>query len=126
MSPVPERRKRQAAGPRLSHVDARGRAAMVDVGHKAATAREAWAQGTITMSPAALRAVRTGTVAKGDVLQVARLAGILAAKQTASLIPLCHPLPLSHISVELTRAAAATGSTRACGRRHRPVSRWRR
>jgi cyclic pyranopterin phosphate synthase len=75
---------------------------MVDVGHKAATAREAWAQGTITMSLAALRAVRTGTVAKGDVLQVARLAGILAAKQTASLIPLCHPLPLSHITVELT------------------------
>ena len=75
---------------------------MVDVGHKAATAREAWAQGTITMSSAALRAVRTGTVAKGDVLQVARLAGILAAKQTASLIPLCHPLPLSHITVELT------------------------
>ncbi len=75
---------------------------MVDVGHKAVTAREAWAQGTITMSAPALRAVRTGTVAKGDVLQVARLAGILAAKQTASLIPLCHPLPLSHITVELT------------------------
>ena len=99
---MPERRKRKAAAPRLSHVDAKGRAAMVDVGHKAATAREAWAQGTITMSAAALRAVRTGTVAKGDVLQVARLAGILAAKQTASLIPLCHPLPLSHITVELT------------------------
>ena len=97
-----ERRKRKAVAPRLSHVDAKGRAAMVDVGHKAATAREAWAQGTITMSAAALRAVRTGTVAKGDVLQVARLAGILAAKQTASLIPLCHPLPLSHITVELT------------------------
>ena len=61
---------------------------MVDVGHKVATSREAWAQGTITMSAAALRAVRTGTVAKGDVLQVARLAGILAAKQTSSLIPL--------------------------------------
>jgi cyclic pyranopterin phosphate synthase len=98
---VPER-KRKAPAPRLSHVDAKGRAAMVDVGHKAATAREAWAQGTITMSAEALRAVRTRTVAKGDVLQVARLAGILAAKQTASLIPLCHPLPLSHISVELT------------------------
>ena len=97
-----ERRKRKAVAPRLSHVDAKGRAAMVDVGHKTATAREAWAQGTITMSAAALRAVRTGTVAKGDVLQVARLAGILAAKQTASLIPLCHPLPLSHITVELT------------------------
>jgi cyclic pyranopterin monophosphate synthase len=98
---VPER-KRKPGGPRLSHVDAKGRAAMVDVGHKAVSAREAWAQGTITMSAAALRAVRTGTVAKGDVLQVARLAGILAAKQTASLIPLCHPLPLSHITVELT------------------------
>ena len=107
MSPVPERRKRQAAGPRLSHVDARGRAAMVDVGHKAATAREAWAQGTITMSPAALRAVRTGTVAKGDVLQVARLAGILAAKQTASLIPLCHPLPLTDLVVAVTPDRAA-------------------
>jgi len=83
-------------------VDATGRAVMVDVGHKAATSREAWAQGTITMSAAARRAVRTGAVAKGDVLQVARLAGILAAKQTASLIPLCHPLPLSHITVELT------------------------
>ena len=99
---MPERRKRKAAAPRLSHVDAKGRAAMVDVGHKPVTAREAWAQGTITMSAPALRAVRTGPVAKGDVLQVARLAGILAAKQTASLIPLCHPLPLSHITVELT------------------------
>jgi cyclic pyranopterin monophosphate synthase len=74
---------------------------MVDVGHKAATAREAWAQGTITMSAAALRAVRTGTVTKGDVLQVARLAGIMAAKRTSELIPLCHPLALSHIKVEL-------------------------
>ncbi len=95
-------RKRKAGAPRLSHVDQRGRAAMVDVGQKAVTAREAWARGTITMSAAALRAVRTGVVAKGDVLQVARLAGILAAKQTSSLIPLCHPLPLSYISVELT------------------------
>jgi cyclic pyranopterin phosphate synthase len=97
---VSERKRKPPV--RLSHVDAKGRAAMVDVGHKAVTVREAWAQGAITMSSAALRAVRSGTVAKGDVLQVARLAGILAAKQTASLIPLCHPLPLSHISVELT------------------------
>jgi cyclic pyranopterin monophosphate synthase len=94
------RRARPAA--RLSHVDASGKAVMVDVGDKAVTAREAWAQGTVTMSLAALRAIRTKTVAKGDVLQVARLAGILAAKQTASLIPLCHPLPLSHIQVDLT------------------------
>jgi cyclic pyranopterin phosphate synthase len=90
------------APPRLSHVDARGRAAMVDVGQKAATLREAWARGTITMSAVALRAVRTGAVTKGDVLQVARTAGILAAKQTSSLIPLCHPLALSHIQVDLT------------------------
>lgn len=75
---------------------------MVDVGHKAATSREARARGTITMSAAALRAVRAGTVAKGDVLQVARVAGILAAKQTSSLIPLCHPLPIAHAGVELT------------------------
>jgi cyclic pyranopterin phosphate synthase len=75
---------------------------MVDVGQKATTAREAWARGTVTMSPTALRAVRTGAVAKGDVLQVARLAGIMAAKQTSLLIPLCHPLLLSHIQVELT------------------------
>jgi cyclic pyranopterin monophosphate synthase len=88
--------------PRLSHVDASGRAVMVDVGGKAVTQREAWAQGKITMSPAALRAVRTRSIAKGDVLQVARLAGILAAKRTASLIPLCHPLPLSYIEVDLT------------------------
>ena len=94
--------RRARPAPRLSHVDASGKAVMVDVGDKAVTAREAWAQGTVTMSPAALRAIRTKTVAKGDVLQVARLAGILAAKQTASLIPLCHPLPLSHIQVDLT------------------------
>ena len=86
----------------LSHVDASGKAAMVDVGAKPVTEREAWAQGKVTMSPAALRAVRSRSVAKGDVLQVARLAGIMAAKQTASLIPLCHPLPLSHVSVDLT------------------------
>jgi len=75
---------------------------MVDVGAKAVTLREAHATGEITMSPTALRLVRRGEVAKGDPLQTARLAGIMAAKQTASLIPLCHPLPLSHVSVELT------------------------
>jgi cyclic pyranopterin phosphate synthase len=75
---------------------------MVDVGDKPATSREARAAGEISMSAAALRLVRTGGVAKGDPLQVARLAGIMAAKQTASLIPLCHPLALTHVSVELT------------------------
>jgi cyclic pyranopterin phosphate synthase len=75
---------------------------MVDVGGKPVTAREALARGSITMSATALRLVRQGGLAKGDPLQVARLAGIMAAKRTAELIPLCHPLPLTHVNVELT------------------------
>jgi cyclic pyranopterin phosphate synthase len=86
----------------LSHLDDSGQARMVDVGAKPVTSREALARGEITMSAAALTLIRTGKVAKGDPLQTARLAAIMAAKQTASLIPLCHPLPLSHVSVELT------------------------
>ena len=92
---------------RLSHVDARGRARMVDVGNKPVTHREAVARGEITMSAMARRMIRRGEVAKGDPLQTARLAGIMAAKRTAALIPLCHPLPLTHIGVELT--ATRTG-----------------
>ena len=92
---------RRGARPKLSHLDARGKARMVDVGEKPATRREARAIGEITMSAAALRLIRTGTVAKGDPLQTARLAGIMAAKQTAALIPLCHPLALTHVSVDL-------------------------
>jgi cyclic pyranopterin phosphate synthase len=87
--------------PRLSHLDERGHARMVDVSGKTVTTREAIAHGEVTMSAAALRLVRAGNVAKGDPLQVARLAGIMAAKQTATLIPLCHPLPLSHVSVDI-------------------------
>jgi cyclic pyranopterin phosphate synthase len=75
---------------------------MVDVGAKPVTDRQAVARGAITMSATALKLIRRGEVAKGDPLQAARLAGILAAKQTASLIPLCHPLPLTHVSLELT------------------------
>jgi cyclic pyranopterin monophosphate synthase len=75
---------------------------MVDIGEKPVTDRQAIARGAITMSAMALKLIRRGEVAKGDPLQAARLAGILAAKQTASLIPLCHPLPLTHVSVELT------------------------
>jgi len=78
---------------------------MVDVGDKPSTAREAIAVGEISMSRAARLAIRSGSVAKGDPLQTARLAGIMAAKQTASLIPLCHPLQLSHVSVELEATA---------------------
>ena len=88
--------------PRLSHVDRKGEVRMVDVSAKPATAREAVARGRITMSPVALRLVRAGNVKKGDPLQTARLAGIMAAKQTSALIPLCHPLPLSHVDVVLT------------------------
>jgi len=90
-----------AKRPSLSHVDARGRVKMVDVGAKAVTAREAIARGSISMSAEARRLIRSGAIKKGDPLQAARLAGIMAAKQTAALIPLCHPLPLSGVDVEL-------------------------
>jgi cyclic pyranopterin monophosphate synthase len=86
----------------LSHLDEKGKARMVDVGDKPVTNREALARGEITMSATALRLIRQGALAKGDPLQAARLAGIMAAKKTAELIPLCHPLPLTHVSVELT------------------------
>ena len=87
---------------KLSHLDARGKARMVDVGDKAVTTRQAVARGEITMSARARRLIRSGAIAKGDPLQTARLAGIMAAKQTAALIPLCHPLALTHVSVDLT------------------------
>jgi cyclic pyranopterin phosphate synthase len=75
---------------------------MVDVGDKPVTSREAVARGEITMSRGAVKLIRDGAVSKGDPLQAARLAGIMAAKQTSSLIPLCHPLPLTNVGVELT------------------------
>jgi cyclic pyranopterin phosphate synthase len=78
---------------------------MVDVGGKPITAREAVARGRITMSHDAVQQIRAGTIKKGDPLQAARLAGIMAAKQTANVIPLCHPLPLSHAGVTLTPVA---------------------
>ena len=92
------KRSRQA----LSHVDSRGRVKMVDVGDKPVTTREAVARGSIAMSAEARRLIRRGAVKKGDPLQAARLAGILGAKQTSALIPLCHPLPLSSVDVDLT------------------------
>lgn len=87
---------------RLSHVDPAGRIRMVDVGHKAVTAREAVARGHIRLSAEALKQVRAGGLKKGDPLETARLAGIMAAKQTSALIPLCHPLPISYANVVLT------------------------
>ena len=78
---------------------------MVDVGDKPETAREAVARGQIRVSAEALGAIRAGKIKKGDPLQTARLAGILAAKRTSDLIPLCHPLPLTHVEVEIVEAA---------------------
>ncbi|MFN8548813.1 MAG: cyclic pyranopterin monophosphate synthase MoaC [Candidatus Eisenbacteria bacterium] len=86
--------------PRLSHVGARGEARMVDVSEKAVTARRATAAARVKLGRRASEAVRKDQVAKGNVLEVARLAGIQAAKRTAELIPLCHPLALDHVSVE--------------------------
>ena len=84
----------------LTHLDKDGRASMVDVGHKDTTSREAVAEGSVYMAPTTLAAIRDGAVPKGDVLSSARIAGIMAAKRTPDLIPLCHPLPLTKISVE--------------------------
>ncbi len=85
---------------RLSHVGARGEARMVDVGAKPATRRTAIAEGRVSIGAAAARAIKANAVVKGNVLEVARLAGIQGAKRTAELIPLCHPLALDHIAVE--------------------------
>jgi cyclic pyranopterin monophosphate synthase len=85
----------------FSHFDARGQAAMVDVGAKSITQRIATARARVTMLPATAALIRSGGAKKGDVLGVARIAGIMASKRTAELIPLCHPLPLSAVSLEL-------------------------
>ena len=104
----------------LTHLDESGNARMVDVGGKPATQRSATARGSISMSPAALEAIRDGAAPKGDVLAAARIAGIMAAKKTAELIPLCHPLALDAVTldfafidagVEATATASLTGRT---------------
>ncbi len=84
----------------LTHLDERGQAAMVDVSEKAPTVRTAVAQGEVRMQPATLAAIRDGAAPKGDVLAAARIAGIMAAKRTPDIIPLCHPLLLSKVAVE--------------------------
>lgn len=88
--------------PDLTHLDETGTARMVDVSKKPATERLARASGSITMAPATLQAIRDNTLKKGDVLGVSRVAGIMAAKRTAELIPLCHQLPLADIQIDLT------------------------
>jgi cyclic pyranopterin phosphate synthase len=92
---------------RLTHLDTRGQARMVDVGAKPLSRREAVAAGTITMNRAAFTAIRSGDLAKGDLGALARVAGIAAAKRTADLVPLCHPVPLEHVAVEVKLDAAA-------------------
>ena len=101
--PSKAERARRSSSPRLalSHIGGAGRAVMVDVSAKEVTAREAVARGRIRISPAAMRLVRAGRLRKGGVTEVARLAGILAAKRTAEAIPLCHPLLLTHVDVDL-------------------------
>ncbi|AMJ60109.1 cyclic pyranopterin monophosphate synthase MoaC [Bosea sp. PAMC 26642] len=94
---------------RLSHLDAQGQAHMVDVGDKAETTRIAVAEGCVVMQPETLAIVRAGDAKKGDVLGTARLAGIMAAKRTHELIPLCHPLLISKIAVDLAIDEALPG-----------------
>jgi len=105
---------------RLTHLDDAGAAHMVDVGGKPATQRRAVASGRITMSAQALAAIRAGNAPKGDVLGTARIAGIMAAKRTGDLIPMCHPLGLEAVSIEfayeegairVTATASLTGKT---------------
>jgi cyclic pyranopterin monophosphate synthase len=89
----------------LTHLNESGAAHMVDVSEKAVTKRLARASASVRMSPETLELIRSGKAAKGDVLATARLAGIMAAKRTADLIPLCHPLPIESVTVELTAAS---------------------
>ena len=105
----------------LSHVGPDGHARMVDVSAKPVTVRTARAAGTIRMAPATLEAIQANAVAKGDVMGVARIAGIMAAKRTAELVPLCHPLPLDDVQVTLAPDPALPGlraeaTTRTSGR----------
>ncbi len=101
----------------LTHLDAEGAARMVDIGAKADTARVAVAAGRITMSATAARAIADGAVKKGDVLAVARVAGIMAAKRTSDLVPLCHPLPLTRVTIDLVLDDTGVTATATCATR---------
>jgi cyclic pyranopterin phosphate synthase len=102
----------------LTHLDENGAARMVDVSAKAATRREAVAEGFIAIAEPALAAIRTQAVAKGDVLAVARVAGIMGAKRTADLIPLCHPLPIDAVTLDLAVEAAGIRATATVATTH--------
>ena len=111
----------ESSGNRLTHIDESGQAGMVDVGWKDSTDREAVARGTITMQPETLALIKANSMKKGDVLGVARIAGIMAAKNTSGLIPLCHPLPLSQVAVDFefddnANAISITGTARTTGK----------
>jgi cyclic pyranopterin phosphate synthase len=95
-------KKTKAKSPALTHIDSAGEARMVDVSEKPATERVAVAEGLVIMSKASLDMIETGNAKKGDVLGTARIAGIMAAKRTSELIPLCHPLALSKVTVDIT------------------------
>jgi cyclic pyranopterin monophosphate synthase len=104
---------------KLTHTDEEGRARMVDVGDKPVTSRTAKATGFVKMSAATVEAIRSHRTPKGDPLEIARIAGIMAAKRTSELIPLCHPLPLSHVEVEVELrddGAAVTAIARTDGK----------
>ena len=94
----------------LTHFDSQGQAHMVDVGAKSATRRIAVVQGRIDMQPATLALIMSGTAKKGDVLGIARIAGIMAAKKTSDLIPLCHPLALTHVAIDFVASSVDTAS----------------
>ncbi len=100
------------SAPHLTHLDREGHAQMVDVGAKPVTERVALAQGEVALLGATLALIRAGTVPKGDVAAVARIAGIMAAKKTADLIPLCHPLPLTSVKIAITVEDPAPGADR--------------
>jgi len=99
---MPKKTAKKAAKKQLTHFDAKGNAVMVDVSNKAASAREAVAKGSVYMEAATLKLIKARKVKKGDVLAVAQLAGITAAKRTPDMIPLCHPIALTSVKVDLT------------------------
>jgi cyclic pyranopterin phosphate synthase len=103
------RRSPAKLNPALSHIDAKGEARMVDVSTKAATERAAVAEGRVVMSPNTLEMIVSGNAKKGDVLGAARLAGIMAAKRTSELIPLCHPLLISNVKLDIMPDAKLPG-----------------
>ncbi|HEY4134219.1 MAG TPA: cyclic pyranopterin monophosphate synthase MoaC [Alphaproteobacteria bacterium] len=114
MAKKPAPKKSKTAKPRLTHLDSKGNARMVDVGDKAVTSRVATAKGRILMAKETVALIRAGGFKKGDVLSVARLAGIMGAKKTPELIPLCHPIALSSVAVDFEVTSQGVDITATC------------